>query len=101
MEPIPGSATTTDFPSYIRAIYKFGIWTVGIAALLMISIGGFMYLTSAGNTSKTGQAKEIITDAIIGVILALVSWLLLYTINPDLVKNSSEVNNPSSSQTQP
>ncbi len=90
MESIPGSGNSSSFPDYIKAIYKFGIWTVGIAAMLMISVGGFMYLTSAGNTSKTGQAKEIITDAIIGVILALVSWLLLYTINPDLVKNSSK-----------
>ena len=96
MESIPGSGSPSDFPGYVQAIYKFGIWTVGIAAMLMISIGGFMYLTSAGNTSKTGQAKEIITDAIIGVILALVSYLLLYTINPDLVKNSAEIQAPSS-----
>jgi hypothetical protein len=86
MEQIPGFTTTGDFPSYIMAVYKFGLWTVGIAAMLMIMIGGYMYLTSAGNTSRTGKAKEIIYDAIAGVILALVSYLLLYTINPDLLQ---------------
>ena len=87
LEKIPGfEGKTNDFPSYILAIYKFGIWTVGIAALLMITIGGFMYLTSAGNTSKSGGAKEIIKDALIGLVIALAAYLVLYVINPDLVK---------------
>ncbi len=85
MEAIPGFGSPTDFPSYVIAIYKFGLWTIGISALLMILLGGFMYLTSAGNASQTGKAKGVITDAIIGLVLALTSWLLLYTINPDLV----------------
>lgn len=89
MESIPGFGKPSDFPSYLIAIYKFGIWTVGIAAMLMIMIGAYMYMTSAGNNSSTGKAKGIITDAVGGVILALVSWLILYTINPDLVSFKS------------
>lgn len=91
MEEIPGFGRPTDFPGYVMAIYKMGLWAVGICALLMISIGGYMYLTSAGNTSQTGKAKEIIIDSIIGIVLALTSWLLLYTINPDLVVLSPAV----------
>lgn len=86
LEPIPGFSGATDFPAFIVALYKFGIWTVGIAALLMITIGGFMYLTSAGNTSKMDSAKGVITDALIGLIIALAAYLILYVINPDLVK---------------
>ncbi|MFA6383626.1 MAG: hypothetical protein WCX17_04365, partial [Parcubacteria group bacterium] len=88
LEKIPGSDTVemTDFYVYINAIYKFGIWAIGIAALLMISIGGFMYITSAGNNSSMEKAKGVITDAVVGLILALTAYLLLYIINPDLVK---------------
>lgn len=86
MEPIPGFSGANDFPAFIVAIYKFGIWTVGIAALLMITIGGFMYLTSAGNTSKMDTAKGVIKDALIGLIIAFAAYLILYVINPDLVK---------------
>jgi len=89
MENIPGFEKTSNFFSYVSNVYKFGIWTIGIAAMLMIMIGGYVYLTSAGNTAQTEKAKNIITDAFIGLILALVSWLLLYTINPDLVSFSS------------
>lgn len=91
MEEIPGFGRPNSYTAYIMAIYKFGLWTVGISAVFMISIGAFMYITSAGNTSSTKKAKEIIFDAIAGVILALTSYILLYTINPALV----QLNNPS------
>jgi len=87
MENIPGfESEKTDLATYIVTIYKFGIWTIGIAALLMITLGGIMYVTSAGNNSSMQKAKGIISDALIGVIMALSSWLILYTINPDLLK---------------
>jgi len=86
LEEIPGFGKIADFPGFILAVYKFGIWTVAIAALLMITIGGFMYLTSAGNMSKNDTAKGIIQDALIGLIIAMVAYLILFVINPDLVK---------------
>lgn len=88
MEPIPGSGgveNISTFPSYIQAIYKFAVWSVGIAALLMISIGGFMYFTAAGNNSKMESAKNIISDALLGLITVMVASLILYKINPDLI----------------
>jgi hypothetical protein len=51
----------------------------------MLSVGGFMYVTSAGNTSRMGTAKEIIFDSIIGIVIALLAWLFLYIINPDFL----------------
>ena len=86
MENIPGFSKSGDFVAYILSIYKFGIWAIGIAALLMIMIGGFMYITSAGNNASMEKAKGIITDAVIGILMALTAWLLLYIINPELVK---------------
>lgn len=86
MEEIPGFGKPETYEAYVLAIYKFGLWTVGISAVLMISIGAFMYITSAGNTSQAGKARGIITDAILGVVLALLSYIALYTINPNLVR---------------
>lgn len=85
LEPIPGAEDAARLPDYISGIYKFALWAVGIAAMFMITIGGGMYLTSAGNTSAMGNAKQVIEDAIIGLILALVAWFLLYVINPDIL----------------
>lgn len=90
LEKIPGSTESSiqTFPGYVQAIYKFAIWSVGIAALLMISIGGFMYFTAAGNTSKMESGKKIIADALYGLIAVLFAWLILNKINPNLVNIS-------------
>ena len=105
MEKIPGfelGSESYTFPNFIANVYKFGIYAVGISALLMITIGGFYYMTAAGNTARLGTAKTLITDAILGLIVALGAWLLLYVINPDLVKinlDFSEVSKTASNDT--
>ena len=90
MVSIPGWTETNGKPSnfcnYIQAVYKFGVWTVGIAALFMIMFGGYTYLLSAGNAASAGNAKKYITDAIIGIVMAFTAYLLLYVINPDLLQ---------------
>ena len=89
LEQIPGSDNTVgNFNTYLQDIYRFAFWAIGIAVVFMLTIGGFMYLTSAGNTSRMESAKTIIFDAILGLILALVAWLFLYMINPDFVNLS-------------
>ncbi len=86
LEKIPGiDATKLSFAAYLSAIYKLAIWIVGLSALFMFLIGAFMYMLSAANTSKMGSAKSIMQDALIGLVLALASYLILYVINPDLV----------------
>ena len=61
-----------------------GQWALPL--FFMIMVGGFMYITSAGNQATMGKAKGYITDAIIGLIMAMAAYLLLYEINPDLLK---------------
>lgn len=86
LEKIPGQESATgNLPGYVQAILNAALMIIVLSAIFMISVGGFLYLTSAGNTSRAGQARGIITDAILGLILALVSYLILYIINPDLV----------------
>lgn len=90
LEPLPGFEAETskpvDFYNYISMVYQIGIWSIGMLAMFMIIFGGFTYITAAGNTSQMGKGKDIITDAIIGLLLAMVSYLVLYVINPDLIK---------------
>ncbi|HOW60520.1 MAG TPA: hypothetical protein P5548_01685 [Candidatus Moranbacteria bacterium] len=90
LQGIPGfyaaGETVDNFPDLILAIYKFGIWTVGIAGLFMITIGGFWYMTSAGNTARAETAKQLIADSLLGIVAAMSAYLILYIINPDLTK---------------
>ena len=88
LEAFPGffkKGDSPNLPAMILAIYKFGIWTVGIAGLLMMTVGGVMYIGSAGNNAAAESAKKIITDSLLGIVVALGAYLFVYVINPDLV----------------
>lgn len=64
-------------------LYYFLLSLVGISALIMFVWGGIEYML-AGDKDP-GKAKERMKNAVYGLVLALTSWLILYTINPDLV----------------
>jgi hypothetical protein len=49
---------------------------IGIAVLLII-IGGIMYMTSQGDDEKAGKAKKMIINALIGVAIMLVALVLV------------------------
>ncbi len=70
---------------YFSAWYKFLTGAVGIMATIMIMYGGFKWLTSRGG-GDVGQAKDIIFSSLLGLTLALLSYIILNTINPQLLK---------------
>lgn len=85
LENLPGfEGQSGDFATYFGNLYKLALWIVAISALFMLVVGGFLYLSSAGNTALLGTAKKVIYSALIGLVIALISWLLLDTINSDL-----------------
>jgi hypothetical protein len=89
LEPLPtsyGEIGGTDLAGYLEWLFTFAISIAGILAVLMIVIGGMQYITAYGNPSRIENAKNRITQALIGLLLAVSAWLILYTINPDLVK---------------
>lgn len=64
--------------------YYFIVTLAGFAAFVMLVWGGIEWLISAGNPTKTSSAKERITSAITGLLIILISFLILQTINPEL-----------------
>lgn len=78
------NTSSTNLSGFLNGVFKFGIAIAVVLAFIMIVYGGIMKMTTDSWT-KQDTAKEIITNAIYGLGLALVSWLILYTINPCLV----------------
>src|SRR4030042_6922966 len=86
-EKIPGAPQVrSDFVEYMKDIINFGFAVLGILALFMLIIGAYQYLMAAGNIGKIDSAKETISSALFGLILGLTAYIILYKINPDLVK---------------
>ena len=84
--PQPGGKALEQatLPQYISGLFTFGLMIVGITALASIMLGGIYYITSDLITTKQ-DAKDRITSAIYGLLLLLFSYLILNTINPELV----------------
>ncbi len=97
--------------AYLNGIFTTVIGIAGILAVVMIVICA-VRLMSTPSVSGRSEAKECIYNAIFGVLIAIGSWLLLNTINPQLLKNDAEITvqasstapsakPPSTTQTQP
>jgi hypothetical protein len=72
-------------PQYISGLYKYGVAIAGVMAAVMMMIGGLRYLTAGGSSGRVSKAKEQIVDSLLGLLLVLGSYLVLNTVNPDLV----------------
>lgn len=71
---------------YIQSIYKYAIGVGITLAMVMVAVGGVIWLTSAGSPDKIGQAKNYISGAMIGLVLLLGSYTILKSININLTK---------------
>lgn len=86
--PIPGvfegnQTVDENFTAkYIRGLYIYFIWIVGVLATFMVIYGGVKWVTASGNPSRINDAREVINNAIIGVIIALLSVVILNLISP-------------------
>lgn len=69
---------------YFNKIFLIVIGLCGALAVIMIVIGGVEYMGDESIFGKT-EAKSRITKAILGLIIALASYALLNTVNPDLL----------------
>ena len=73
-----------DLGNFLEQAYQFGIWLAIILALGMVIYGGYLYLI-AGAIPGTSSGKEKIKNAVIGLLIALGSVLILGALNPDLI----------------
>jgi hypothetical protein len=81
--------TSTDGPNtklgeYLNLMIKIFIGFCAVAAVGMIVIGGVEYMTSELISGKEA-GKERIEHAILGLVIALSSYALLNTINPNIL----------------
>jgi hypothetical protein len=70
--------------TYLNLMIKLFIGICAVLAVIMIVWGGIEYMTTELISSKEA-GKERIIHAILGLLLALGAWTLLYNINPDLL----------------
>lgn len=70
----------------IQKIYLFSLGLGALIAMFMVVLAGYRYMTAQGNAEQVESAKGAFASAFIGLIIIFIAFILLYLINPDLVK---------------
>ena len=86
---IPGLTDTSvsgGLVGWISNIYRFLVGVTAVLAIVMIFVAGFQYVVSGDSSGKRQAARDRIAAALGGLLLAVSSFIILNTINPQLVK---------------
>ena len=66
-----------DLQETVIQIVQWVLGLLGLIAVIMILYGGFVWITAGGNEDKVGQAKKIISAAVVGLIIVLLAWAIV------------------------
>ena len=96
-QPITQVDTAKGLGFYLNLMIKIFIGLCAVLSVVMIVIGGLQYMTSELVSSKE-EGKKRIMGALLGLLIALGAYALLFTINPDLLKSDLNVANTTSTE---
>ncbi len=85
-----GNVGSTDLATYFSQMYQLGVGVATALAVLMVIWGGVEYITTDAIGGKE-EGKQKIQNAILGLLLALGSYLILQTINPALLNTNLNI----------
>lgn len=69
---------------YVTGVYQYLLGVSTIFAIIMIMIGGVQYVLSRGDAGSIGKAKDRMKNAVVGLVLLLSVYTILFTVNPGL-----------------
>lgn len=65
-----------DPRSMLTNLVNLAMTFLSIIAVIIILIGGFKWMTAAGNEDKVSEAKKIVVGGVIGLIIILAAWAI-------------------------
>ena len=76
------TSTETDPRALISNIITYLMTFLGLIAVIVILLGGFRWMTAAGNEDKVASAKKTIIAGAIGLVVILASYAIVnFVIN--------------------
>lgn len=73
----PGNLTLQIFPQLIGSLIEIALELAGILAVAFIILGGIRYITSSGNPKAIEGARNTIVNAIVGLALAALAYVIV------------------------
>lgn len=71
---------TGNITEFMVTAIKYALFFIGFLAVMAIIAAGIMYVSSGGDKENIDKAKKILIFAIIGLVVALLGYVLVNTI---------------------
>ncbi len=100
LPPAPGGATLNpdSIDSLFTYIYNFALGLGGLFAFFQLVRAGILWSSEGSGISAKADAKNTIINTIFGLLLLLFSWVILNTINPQILNLDISVSKTESGQ---
>ena len=69
-----------DVNSFIRFVINVALSLVFGIAVLMLIVGGFIYMTAGGNGEAADKGRKTVVNALIGIIIVVLSWVVVAAV---------------------
>lgn len=73
----PNAAAQGTLGANITTIINYFLGFLGLIAVAFLIYAGVLMVTAGGNDDQVGKAKTIITYAVIGIVIILLSWTIV------------------------
>ena len=91
IESIDVGLGTADLKTTVINIIRWALGFMTLLAVVFIIYGGFIWLTAGGDEQRVEKAKQIITAAVIGLIIILLAWAIVIFV-ARTTANVTEIN---------
>ncbi len=71
-------------------IVQIVISYLGIVMMILVLYGGFVWMTAAGSEDRVKKAKEIITAAVIGVLIVVFAYAIVSVVFKIVIKDTQK-----------
>lgn len=87
-EPIPNVNRASEL---VIRIIEILLAIAGLIAVIFLIVGGFRYVTAGGNEEASESAKKTITNAIIGIIIIILAFVIVRVIANAIIGGQAQV----------
>ena len=83
-----GGGSAPDFANVICEIIKVVVGIMGAVAAIFVVVGGFQFMTSAGDAGKVAKARQTILYSLIGLIVCVLAFAIVNFVITNIINGN-------------
>jgi hypothetical protein len=71
-----GGLSTRSLPELVGSLINALLGVLGIIFVVLVVYAGFLWMTAQGDTKKVDQAKTMLTQAVVGLVIIVAAYAI-------------------------